>query len=206
MSSIELFLSASPLLAYAIIFLGVMIEGEGIILLASVFALQGHLNWFWLAVAAIGGTIIGDILWFEAGRHLKGTRFGCWLDKRYEKTGEWVNEMIIGRYHWYAVVSKFMYFTTRPTIFLAGWHGFEFKKFFKITTYATIIWASIIMGIGYLFGYAIDQIGFKKISHRIELFAVAVFAGIFIIEWLIKKFVMKRVVKRVGPTTPITPQ
>jgi membrane protein DedA with SNARE-associated domain len=203
MSSIELFLSASPLLAYTIIFIGVMIEGEGIILLASVFALQGHLSWFWLAVTAIGGTIFGDVLWFEAGRNLKGTRIGSWLDKRYEKTGGWVNEMISSRYHWYAVISKFMYFTTRPTIFLAGWHGFEFKKFLKITTYATVIWATIIMIIGYGFGQAINGIGFKKVTHRIELFAVAVFVGIFILEWLIKKLIMKRIVKRVGPTTPI---
>ncbi len=198
-----MFLSASPLLAYTIIFVGVMIEGEGIILLASVFALQGHLSWFWLAATAISGTIFGDVLWFEAGRNLKGTRLGTWLDKRYEKTGGWVNDMLVDRYHWYAVVSKFMYFTTRPTIFLAGWHDFEFKKFLKITTYATIIWAAVIMIIGYGFGQAINQIGFKKITHRIELFAIVVFLGIFIIEWVIKKLVIKRVVKHVGPTTPI---
>lgn len=196
MSAIELFLAGSPILAYAIIFFGVMIEGEGIILLASIFALQGHLSWIWLAVAAISGTIIGDVLWFEAGRHLKGTKLGCWLDKRYERTGEWVDEVIMNRFHWYAIVSKFMYFTTRPTIFLAGWHGFDSKKFLKITIYSTIIWAVVIMIIGYGFGYTIDQIGFKKIAHRIELFAVAVFAGVFLLEWIIKTFVIRKAKKK----------
>lgn len=186
------FLSGQPFLAYLIIFIGVMIEGEGIILLASIFAAQGHLSWFWLALTAVSGTIIGDLLWFEAGRHLKGTKVGCWLDKHYEKTGDWFNETIMQRYHWYAVVSKFMYFTTRPTIFLAGWHDFDAKRFFRITVYATLIWAAIILGVGYLFGYAIGLLGFKKILHRIEFFAVALFAGIFVIEWCINKLVRKK--------------
>ena len=192
MSTIELFLTASPLIAYTIIFIGVMIEGEGIVLLSSIFALQGHLSWFWLAIAATTGTIVGDILWFEAGRNLKGTRLGCWLDRRYEKTSGWIEAMIMQRFHWYAVVSKFMYFTTRPTIFLAGWHDFEFKKFLKITTYSTVIWLAVIMGIGFVFGYTIDRIGLTKVTHRLELFAVAVFAGIFLLEWAIKKFVMRK--------------
>lgn len=192
MNTIEIFLAASPLLAYSIIFFGVMVEGEGIILLASVFAAQGHLSWTGVAVAAILGTLIGDILWYLAGKHLKGTKLGCWLDKRYEKTGEWVNDWIVNRYHWYAILSKFMYFTTRPTIFLAGWHDYDFKKFLKITTYATLIWALVIMLVGYGFGYTISQIGFKQITHRLELFALTVFVGIFIIEWGIGKLVRKK--------------
>ena len=192
MGSIELFLGASPILAYIIVFFGVMIEGEGIILISSVFASQGHLNIIILAPVIIAGTVIGDLVWYFGGKHLKGTKLGCWLDKRYEKTGEWVNDWIVARYHWYAIVSKFMYFTTRPTIFLAGWHEFDFKRFFKITTYATIIWAFSMMAIGYLFGLSISQLGFKKISHSIELFAVCVFGGIIIIEWIIRHVIRKK--------------
>ncbi len=186
------FLVTQPFLAYLIIFLGVTIEGEGIILLASVFAAQGHLSWFWLAVSAISGTIVGDLFWFEMGRHLKGTKLGGWLDRRYEKTGEWLNDWIVSRYHWYAVVSKFMYFTNRPTIFLAGWHNFDQKKFFKITIYATLIWAAIILGLGYLFGLTVGLIGFKKILHRITYFAIGLFVVLFLIEWGINKLVRRK--------------
>lgn len=189
------FLVAKPVLAYLIIFFGVMIEGEGIILISSVFAAQGHLSWFWLAIAAIGGTIIGDLFWFEMGKHLKGTRLGCWLDRRYERTGEWINDWIVSRYHWYAIVSKFMYFTNRPTIFLAGWHGFDGKKFLKITIYATLVWAAIILGFGYLFGYTIGLIGFRKVLRRIEFFAIGVFVALFFIEWGINRLVRSKTMK-----------
>jgi membrane protein DedA with SNARE-associated domain len=184
------FLAAKPLLAYLIVFFGVMIEGEGIILLASVFALQGHLSWAVLAPTVILGTIFGDVLWYAGGKYLKGTKFGCWLDTRYERTG--VGEWITTRFHWYAILSKFMYFTTRPTIFLAGWHGFEFKKFLKITVYSTIIWAAIMFSVGAAFGYTIEQYGFKRFVHRIEFFAIATFVGIFVIEWVIQKAVGKK--------------
>lgn len=201
-SSIEFFIQANPVLTYAIIFLGMLVEGEGIALLASVFAWHALLSWPILAIVIMAGVICGDVLWFLAGRHLKGTRLGAWLDKRYEKTGEWVVERIMTRYHWYAILSKFMYFTTRPTIFLAGWHDYNFKKFLKITAYATAIWTTIMLGVGYFFGYTISLIGFKKITHRIELFALAVFVGIFLLEWLINRLVVKRV-RRIGPTSPV---
>jgi len=82
-----------------------------------------------------------------------------------------------------------MYFTTKPTIFLVGWHDFNLKKFLRITTYATIIWTIILLIIGFGFGYTIHLIGFKRIVHRIEIFAAILFVGIFILEWGIKKIV-----------------
>ena len=187
-SSIEYFIQANFILIFLIIFVGMLIEGEGIILFASIFAWQGLLSWPLLALVAIAGTICGDVLWYWGGVRLQNTRFGNWLDRRYEKTGAWIYENIVGRYATYAIISKFMYFTTRPTIFLAGWHKFEFKKFLKITTFATIIWTMVILGIGYFFGYAVHVIGFKKVMHRVEFFAVALFLGIFLIEYLIKRF------------------
>ncbi len=203
MSGIEYFIHSNIALVYIIIFFGVIIEGEGIVLFSSVFAWQGLLNWPLLTLVIITGTISGDLLWYGAGRYLKGTKFGCWLDKRYEKYGgALLGDKVMARYHWYAILNKFMYFTTKPTIFLVGWHDFNFKKFLKITSYSTVIWTLTMLLLGSIFGYTIHLIGFKKIVHRVEIFAVLLFVGIFILEWGIKKLVTKRVL-RIGPTSPI---
>jgi len=203
---IEHFIQANLTLIYLIVFVGVIIEGEAVILFASVFAWQGLISWPLLALAVICGTITGDVLWYAGGKKLKGTRFGVWLDKHYEKFGaSRLTEKVIERYHWYAVLNKFMYFTTKPTIFLMGWHDYDAKKFLRITTYATLIWATTMLIVGYGFGFTIHLIGYKKILHSIEIFAVALFVGIFAIEWLIKKIVNKKVIKIVGPTTPVVP-
>ncbi len=191
-TGIEFFIHANPIIAYAIIFLGVVIEGDGTVLFASVFAWQGLISWPLLGAVVIIAGIAGDIFWYSAGKYLKGTKLGCWLDKHYEKAGgSAILEKVMARYHWYAVLNKFMYFTTKPTVFLVGWHDFEFKKFLRITTYATIIWAIILLIIGFGFGYTIHLIGFKRIVHRIEIFAAILFIGIFILEWGIKKIVKK---------------
>lgn len=192
MSGLEYFIDANPILTYVIIFLGMLIEGEGIILLSSIFAWQGLINWGMLGIVAITGTITGDLLWYSGGKYLRNTRFGLWLDKRYEKTGVWVNENVVGRYESYAIISKFMYFTTRPTIFLAGWHKFNFRKFLKITTIATVIWAFILLGVGYFFGYTVHLIGYKQILHQIEIFAVGLFVAVFVVEYLVKKHFLKK--------------
>jgi len=193
LSGIEYFISANPILSYAAIFVGTLIEGEGTILFSSIFAGAGYLNWACLAVIAVIGTIVGDILWYGAGKFLKGTRLGCFLDKRYEKQSTWVNSNIITKYHRYAIVSKFMYFTTRPTIFLTGWHNFPFKRFLWITTYSTLVWATTLLLIGYGFHLTIQLIGFKYIIHRIELFAAILFVGIFLVERLLNKVFLKKV-------------
>lgn len=185
-------------MVYLIIFLGMFIEGEGIILFASIFAWQGLISWPLLAIVAIIGTIGGDVLWYSLGARMQNTRFGKWLDYRYEKTGAWVYENVVSKYPSYAIISKFMYFTTRPTIFLAGWHKLEFKKFLRITSYATAVWALIILGIGYFFGYTVNAIGFKKVMHKVEFLALGVFAGVFIIEFILKRFFFKKKPKTNG--------
>lgn len=192
MNGIEFFIQQNQLMVYLIIFLGMFIEGEGIILFASIFAWQGLISWPLLAIVAIIGTIGGDVLWYSLGSRLQNTRFGKWLDCRYEKTGEWVYENVVSKYPSYAIISKFMYFTTRPTIFLAGWHKLEFKKFLRITSYATVVWALIILGIGYFFGYTVHLIGFKKVMHKVEFLAIGVFLGVFIIEFILKRSVFKK--------------
>ncbi len=198
LTGIEYFIIANPVLAYAIIFFGMFIEGEGIILLASIFAWQGHLRWALLGAVIIAGTIVGDMAWYGLGKVLRGTRFGIWLDRKYERPGDAIEKMITEHYGRFAVLSKFLYFTTHPTVFLVGWHDYKFKKFLWITTYATIIWAVTVLIVGYIFGYAISLIGFRKIVKRIEIFAVVLFAAVFVAERILKKILARKFTKRTG--------
>ena len=196
------FIIANPILTYSAVFLGMFIEGEGIVLIASIFAWQGHLSWFWLSIVVVTGMILGDLVWYTAGRTLQNTTFGKWLDRRYEKQGTWISENIVGHYAKYAILSKFMYFAYRPILFLVGWHNLPFKKFFRITIYSTVVWAAIVLLIGYFFGYTVDLIGFKKIAHRLEIVAIVVFGGLFLFEWLVRKFVWNKKKGTVSATVP----
>lgn len=191
-SGIEFFIRDNQLITYLIIFFGMLVEGEIIILFMSIFAWQGLISWPLLALLAMSGTLCGDVMWYTIGSKFKDTRFGNWLDARYEKTGAWVYGNIVSRYATWSILSKFIYFTARPTIFLAGWHKLEFKKFLRMTTIATAIWASTILAVGYFFGYAIHIIGFKRVMHRVEFFVIGLFASVFLIDLLLKHFFIKK--------------
>lgn len=192
MSGIEYFIIANPILTYAIVFVGMFIEGEGLIIFASIFAWQEKLSWGFLTLAVLAGTMAGDVLWYLGGRFLRGTRLGNWLDRRYEKHTDALDSNIREHYGRFAILSKFMYFTTHPTIFLVGWNKFPFKKFLWITCYATTVWALSVLAVGYFFGYAIELIGYKKIVHRIEIFAILLFLAVFIFGRMIKKAITCR--------------
>lgn len=193
MSGIEYFIIANPILTYAALFAGMFIEGEGLIIFASVFAWQGHLSWYLLALTVFAGTIAGDIVWYAGGRFLRGTRLGNWLDRRYESHTDALDKNIREHYGRLAILSKFMYFTTHPTIFLVGWNKFPFKKFLWITCYATFAWASTVLAAGYFFGYAIELIGYKRVVHRIELFAILLLVAVYLFGRILKKTIKKKV-------------
>ncbi len=191
MSSIEYFIIANPLLTYAIVFFGMFVEGEGIIILASIFAWHGRLNWLAVVLLVILGTFIGDLVWYAAGRLLRGTRLGNWLDRKYEKPGDMIEKAVTEHYARFAILSKFLYFTTHPTVFLVGWHKFNFRRFLWVTLYATLVWSVVMLGVGYFFGYAISLIGYKKIVHRIGLFAIILFGAVFLFGRVIKRALQK---------------
>lgn len=191
MSGIEEFIVSYPMLAYAVIFIGMFIEGEGLIIFSSIFAWQGILNWWLLTLTILCGTIAGDIVWYLGGRYLRGTHLGNWLDRRYESHTDALDRNIREHYGRFAILSKFMYFTTHPTIFLVGWNRFPFKKFLWITCYATTIWALSVLAVGYFFGYAIELIGFKQFVHRIELFAIILFVTVYILGKIVRLFLRK---------------
>ena len=192
MTGIEHFIVANPFLSYALIFLGMFIEGEFIVLFASIFAWQGHLDWRILAVVVASGIITGDLTWYAIGRYLRGTRLGNWLDIRFERSLGWIHDRFVANYHLYAIPTKFIYYVNRATVFLNGWRQTNFKRFFWITCLAGITWTIIVVAVGSFVGYAVYLIGFRAVMKRIELVALGLFLSIFIIERSVKKYIISR--------------
>ena len=53
--------------AYAILFFGLIIEGEATLLLGGIFAHIGHLSLWWVWVACFTGAIAKTLLWYQGG-------------------------------------------------------------------------------------------------------------------------------------------
>jgi membrane protein DedA with SNARE-associated domain len=91
---------------YLAVFLGSLIEGDALVLVASFLAYLGKLDLLWVMVAAFFGTWLSDIIWFMLGRYGTQAFFARW---------EWLNNLsqtsiAIVVFIWVLVFSALGYF------------------------------------------------------------------------------------------------
>src|SRR3989344_2095013 len=193
MTFLESFVLINPLIAYLILFGGMFIEGEIFFLTASIFALEGYLNLWWVAGVAFAGVIIGDVAWYYLGRYSKETRIGNWVSRKFEKHQGWLLENIQNHYVRLAFFSKFLYYVNRITPLLAGWQKMDFKKFLRVHIIAAAGWLGFMLALGTFFGLIISAVGLKVVLHRLYwvflILAIVVIGG----EYLLRKIFVKKI-------------
>ncbi len=134
--------------------LGLLIPGETILLMASFYAAQGHLNIIWVILLAFIGCVLGDNLGFYIGGH-GGRRFLL-------KYGKY---MLIKRKRIRAVDRYFKQhggktvFIARFTSFLralasitAGSTKMPYRQFFVFDLLGAVLWSIVISLLGYFLG------------------------------------------------------
>lgn len=136
-------------LLYAALFLGVFLEGEFVLLSAIIAAHHGYLNIWLVIITAIIATIGSDLFYFNIGKH-KVSRFinnGKWstkingVKKRFEKHR---TQTLLGY--------RFVYGLRIITPIFLGTQNITVKEFLKFSLLGTLIWATIITGLGIFFG------------------------------------------------------
>jgi len=137
--------------AYLIIFLGLIFEGEVVVITTGVFASLGALN-FWTAlffilaggmVKTFGGYYLGGYLYSKYSEH----NFFRYLEKRVL----YFMPRFQQRAFWSIFISKFVMGTNYLVIIFSGYNKINFKTFLKAEILSTIIWAPSLLYIGYFF-------------------------------------------------------
>lgn len=103
---------------YSLLLLGVLLEGEAVVVLAGVFVHQGALAYSWSVLVAAIGAVGGDQMWFQLGRRL-GPRLWTrypWIARRMDAGRPWIEE----KGDWVAVASRFTYGARIATPLLLG--------------------------------------------------------------------------------------
>lgn len=137
------------------------------------------------------GDISGDILWFRAGKILKGTGFGYFILRRAGNYNGKFEEIINNKGIKWFVFSKFFYGSSPPVAFSLGWSGIDFKKFLKASLVTTIFWLPVLFGIS--FGLIFGLIPLRMINYFQKFEWVFVLGLILFIsfEFLISKIIKK---------------
>ena len=170
-------------LAYIIIFFGLIFEGELIVISTGILAHLGALNfWFSLFFILLGGlskTFIGYALGEFLYKKFNHNRFFRYIQKQVYS--------ILPRFKtkpfWSIFISKFIMWANNIVIIFSGYEKIDYKKFLKAEIIATLVWAPLLLSLGYFFSYTA-----LHISRDIWKFSMVVLI-LFIIFILFDKLV-----------------
>lgn len=160
-------------LGYAIIFFGMMIEGDALLFMAALLTHQGFFDIGDMAFFVFFGVLIGDTLWYL---------LGVWFTGSIPVVNAWVTRLarpFDHRLHKRSVrtifISKFMYGLHRSILIRAGSAGVPLKTFIKADLLAATLWILIIGGLGYL-----SSASLSLFKHYIRFTEVAILLALII--------------------------
>jgi membrane protein DedA with SNARE-associated domain len=165
---------------YLALFVGALLEGETLLVLAGFAAHQGYMSLpLVVFIAFVGGTL-GDQVFFFIGR-----RWGSRLINRFPRWQpqvQRVNDMLL-RYHAPLIVGvRFMYGVRIIGPIVIGASGVAPWRFVLFNVIGAAIWAPLISGIGYLFGHALDWLVSDFVHYEfiglVVIVAVAALVGL----------------------------
>ena len=138
---------------YIAVFIGCLLEGETILVLAGYAAQQGLLSLpVVVALAFVGGTL-GDQGFFFIGRH-----YGVALLRRFPSftsAALRVNRLLLRHHAWLIVGVRFMYGLRIPGPIVIGMSDVPAARFLAFNVLGAAIWAVLVTGVGYVFGQSL---------------------------------------------------
>lgn len=180
------FVEAHRFIGYVILFAGMLLEGETILIGAGILVhLRAFdpLDTFFIALA---GSFIGDFLWYY---------LGTFLFYRYSESKiiNYAKRNILRIFpnfeykpFWSIVISKFIYGANRSMLMLCGFSKVKLSLFAKAEVLASPVWIAISLTLGYILSYAA-----LNITHRLKFFGIIVALAI-VIFLAIEHFILVR--------------
>lgn len=192
LSSISGYLSQYPI--WTSLLVGIF-TGEEVILILAFLSAQGVLPLWVVFVFVPMGTFICDAFFFFLGKTKLINRIKEWkhFSRHYEKVDAHVGKLTGDKHLLALFYTKFIYGTRIVTIVFLGLRGTKYSQFFKYNLIITIIWAMIVIPLGYLAGEG--YIFILNIFRSVELGLLFILI-LVILFFLIKKWISKQISKR----------
>jgi membrane protein DedA with SNARE-associated domain len=168
---------------YVAVFMGTLLEGETILVMAGFAAERGYLSLPWVTgVAAVGG-FLGDQLYFHLGRY-----YGPRLLQRFPRMKPRAARALglLKRHNLSLIFGlRFMYGLRMVGPLAIGMSRVGRVRFLVVDLISALIWAALVAGAGYLFGQALE-LAFVRLRHYEE--AVLILIGIIgAVVWIMHR-------------------
>lgn len=181
------YLIAWSSLAYIVIFLGMIVEGDAFVFATAFLAHQGAFEPIPAFIVLLAGVLVGDVLWYEFGKRAKNSSFFFvrWANRMTAPFDAHLRERTFRT----LLVSKFLYGFHHPTLMRAGNLGLSLENLMRKDLVATCGWIVVVGGLGYVFSASLALV--KHYLHLTEIALVAGVLGFFALKW-IASFFLKR--------------
>lgn len=171
------------LLIYGIIFLGVIIEGEAVAISSGILVHLGALNTPLTLLVIVLGGLVKTVLGYQIGKwcYLKynHNRFFTYMQKRVKR--------FLPRFKqkpfWSIFISKFILGANHIVILFSGFERIDYKKYLRAEVISTLIWAPVMVTLGYLFSYTA-----LRVTREVGRFSMVVFT-LFLLFILFDKLI-----------------
>lgn len=169
---------------YYALFVGSLLEGELILIIAGFLAHLGLFNLPWVMAVALVGTITADQFYFYLGRR-HGREF---LEKRpkWQRRLEKTRALVEKHQNWILIGFRFMY-QFRAIIPLAfGLSPMKAEKFLIWNVTGALVWTFIFSAGGYFFGNTLTLVFTdlrhyeKEVIYAIIMVAIIFWAGTYL--------------------------
>ncbi len=171
------------ILAYAVIFLGLIFEGEVVVITTGALAYLGALDFTLSLIFIFTGSFVKTFVLYYLGELLN--------DKfNYSKFFQFIEKRVLyfmprfeQKPFWSIFLSKFIMGTNYLVILFSGYKKISLKTFLKAEIISTVIWAPALLSLGYFFSSTAISV-----SKEIGKFSLVIF-GLVIIFLLFDKIV-----------------
>lgn len=138
---------------YLLIFVGLIFEGELILISTGILVHLGALNLFFAFSFIVLGALAKTFIGYELGKFLF-TKFNHHrLFRHIEKRVFNVLPRFKEKPFWSIFTSKFIIGANNIVIIFSGYQKIDYRKFLKAEISAMVIWAQFMLALGYVFSY-----------------------------------------------------
>lgn len=175
---------------YAVIFFGMMIEGDALLFTAAFLTHQRFFDFGDMALVVLAGVFVGDLLWYQLGIWLAQSQRFAWVHHWLERLTSRFDEHLSKR-PWHTLfLSKFAYGLHHPILMRAGAIGIHARKFLRSDILASLAWIAIVGGLGYASSASLPVVRHRfRFAERALLVSLVAF---FLFEWFVRRSSKKR--------------
>lgn len=168
---------------YLLVFLGMFVEGELVLVSAVIAAQSGYTQIAGVMIAAMLGIISVDSIYYLIGRH----QGRAWIMKKeqWRPRVEMVEERLKRSPFLLFMSYRFMYGLRGVISTIIGVAGIPPRVFFPLSLLSAALWAAVYSTLGYLFGSMIETY-LSNVKH-IEKYVIAALLLIGITVFLVHR-------------------